>query len=166
MPKDTPKATSSMPGAGRAGHADRWTHHDCGARSRSARRPRAGSMFRRSRSLIRVEGKKTLGYELAEQLEWRSRRRDLPTGGAPAFVGMWKVFDEMNAWAGSAASARGCSACKATAASDRPRLRPGREPRPPSMSERTRRLRLGVPRPLATSSCSTFSGNPAAAPSR
>jgi len=44
----------------------------------------------------RIEGKKTLGYELAEQLEW-----DLPdviiypTGGGTGLIGMWKAFDEM-----------------------------------------------------------------------
>jgi threonine synthase len=44
----------------------------------------------------RVEGKKTLGYELAEQLKW-----DLPdvilysTGGGTGLIGMWKAFHEM-----------------------------------------------------------------------
>ena len=44
----------------------------------------------------RVEGKKTMGYEIAEQLGW-----DLPdvinypTGGGTGIVGMWKAFQEM-----------------------------------------------------------------------
>lgn len=57
------------------------------------------------REPYRVEGKKTLGYELAEQLGW-----DLPdviiypTGGGTGLIGMWKAFTEMEAlgWIGSA----------------------------------------------------------------
>jgi threonine synthase len=52
----------------------------------------------------RLEGKKTMGYELAEQWGW-----DLPdviiypTGGGTGLVGMWKAFDEMErmGWIGS-----------------------------------------------------------------
>jgi threonine synthase len=44
----------------------------------------------------RVEGKKTLGYELAEQLDWRLPDVIIyPTGGGTGLVGMWKAFDEM-----------------------------------------------------------------------
>ena len=44
----------------------------------------------------RVEGKKTMGYELAEQMEWRYPDWILyPTGGGTGLVGMWKAFDEM-----------------------------------------------------------------------
>ncbi|MDI1320798.1 MAG: threonine synthase, partial [bacterium] len=44
----------------------------------------------------RVEGKKTLGYELAEQLDWTLPDVVLyPTGGGTGLVGMWKAFDEM-----------------------------------------------------------------------
>ena len=52
----------------------------------------------------RVEGKKTLGYELAEQLGWRLPDVILyPTGGGTGLVGMWKAFDEMETmgWIGS-----------------------------------------------------------------
>jgi threonine synthase len=46
----------------------------------------------------RVEGKKTLGYELAEALGWRLPDVILyPTGGGTGLVGMWKAFDEMEA---------------------------------------------------------------------
>jgi threonine synthase len=44
----------------------------------------------------RIEGKKTMGYELAEQMNW-----DLPdviiypTGGGTGLIGMWKAFEEM-----------------------------------------------------------------------
>lgn len=44
----------------------------------------------------RAEGKKTMGYELAEQLNWELPDAVLyPTGGGTGLVGMWKAFDEM-----------------------------------------------------------------------
>ena len=46
----------------------------------------------------RVEGKKTMGYELAEQLDWRLPDWIIyPTGGGTGLVGMWKAFDELEA---------------------------------------------------------------------
>jgi threonine synthase len=79
----------------------------------------------------RVEGKKTLGYELAEQLNLQHRKsppaRDLgselpdvilyPAGGGTGLIGMWKAFDEMEAlgWIGKnrprmfAVQAAGCA---------------------------------------------------------
>ncbi len=46
----------------------------------------------------RIEGKKTLGYELAEQLSWTLPDVIIyPTGGGTGLVGMWKAFDEMEA---------------------------------------------------------------------
>jgi len=48
------------------------------------------------REPYRVEGKKTLGYELAEQLGWTLPDAVIyPTGGGTGLVGMWKAFDEM-----------------------------------------------------------------------
>lgn len=52
----------------------------------------------------RIEGKKTMGYELAEQLGWELPDAILyPTGGGTGLVGMWKAFDEMEqmGWIGS-----------------------------------------------------------------
>ena len=44
----------------------------------------------------RVEGKKTMGYELAEQMNWELPDVIIyPTGGGTGLVGMWKAFDEM-----------------------------------------------------------------------
>jgi len=44
----------------------------------------------------RVEGKKTMGYELAEQFDWNLPDVILyPTGGGTGLIGMWKAFDEM-----------------------------------------------------------------------
>jgi threonine synthase len=52
----------------------------------------------------RAEGKKTMGYEIAEQLDWQLPDVILyPTGGGTGLVGMWKAFDEMEqmGWIGS-----------------------------------------------------------------
>jgi threonine synthase len=44
----------------------------------------------------RIEGKKTMAYELAEQLDWRYPDWIVyPTGGGTGMVGMWKAFDEL-----------------------------------------------------------------------
>jgi threonine synthase len=44
----------------------------------------------------RVEGKKTMGYELAEQFDWELPDVVIyPTGGGTGLIGMWKAFDEM-----------------------------------------------------------------------
>ena len=44
----------------------------------------------------RVEGKKTMGYEVAEQLGWKLPQGVIyPTGGGVGLLGMWKAFDEM-----------------------------------------------------------------------
>jgi threonine synthase len=46
----------------------------------------------------RVEGKKTMGYEVAEQLNWKLPHGIIyPTGGGVGLLGMWKAFDEMEA---------------------------------------------------------------------
>ncbi|HWN68350.1 MAG TPA: pyridoxal-phosphate dependent enzyme, partial [Haliangium sp.] len=44
----------------------------------------------------RIEGKKTMGLELAEQLGWRLPDAIFyPTGGGTGLIGMWKAFDEL-----------------------------------------------------------------------
>ena len=46
----------------------------------------------------RIEGKKTMGYELGEQLAWEFPDWIIyPTGGGTGMVGMWKAFEEMEA---------------------------------------------------------------------
>ncbi len=66
----------------------------------------------------RIEGKKTMGLELAEQLDWRLPDAIFyPTGGGTGLIGMWKAFDEMEAlgWIGAerprmvAVQAEGCA---------------------------------------------------------
>lgn len=78
---------------------------DCGAEV--ARRKTAEGWFDMStlKEPYRVEGKKTLGYELAEQLDWVLPDVILyPTGGGTGLIGMWKAFAEMETlgWIGSA----------------------------------------------------------------
>jgi threonine synthase len=52
---------------------------------------------------FRAEGKKTMGYEVAEQLKWKLPQGIIyPTGGGVGLLGMWKAFEEMEAlrWIG------------------------------------------------------------------
>jgi threonine synthase len=45
---------------------------------------------------FRVEGKKTMGYEIAEQMGWTLPDAVIyPTGGGVGLIGMWKAFEEM-----------------------------------------------------------------------
>src|SRR5436305_89464 len=69
---------------------------DCGAEI--ARRKEKEDWFDLStlKEPYRIEGKKTLGYEIAEQLNWKLPEVILyPTGGGTGLIGMWKAFDEM-----------------------------------------------------------------------
>ncbi len=53
---------------------------------------------------FRVEGKKTMGYEAAEQMNWKLPQAIIyPTGGGVGMIGMWKAFDEMEelGWIGN-----------------------------------------------------------------
>jgi len=65
----------------------------------------------------RIEGKKTMGYEVAEQMGWELPDAIFyPTGGGVGMIGMWKAFEEMDrlGWIGSrrpkmiAVQAAGC----------------------------------------------------------
>jgi len=71
---------------------------DCGAEI--ARRKEKEGWFDLStlKEPYRIEGKKTLGYEIAGQLNWKLPDVILyPTGGGTGLIGMWKAFDEMEA---------------------------------------------------------------------
>src|SRR5208283_3621993 len=65
----------------------------------------------------RIEGKKTMGYEVAEQMDWELPDAIFyPTGGGVGLIGMWKAFEEMEklGWIGGrrpkmiAVQAEGC----------------------------------------------------------
>jgi len=70
------------------------------------------------REPYRIEGKKTMGVELAEQLGWRLPEAIFyPTGGGTGLIGMWKAFDELEhmGWIGAqrprmfAVQSQGCA---------------------------------------------------------
>ncbi|HJT67804.1 MAG TPA: threonine synthase, partial [Pyrinomonadaceae bacterium] len=105
MPRDTPRANvveCELTGA----HVTLMDGliTDCGAEV--GRRKEAEGWFDVStlKEPYRVEGKKTLGYELVEQLDWKLPDVIIyPTGGGTGLIGMWKAFDEMEqmGWIGS-----------------------------------------------------------------
>ena len=97
MPRDTPRANvveCEQTGA----HVTLMDGliTDCGAEI--GRRKEAEGWFDVStlKEPYRVEGKKTLGYELAEQFDWELPDVIIyPTGGGTGLIGMWKAFEEM-----------------------------------------------------------------------
>jgi threonine synthase len=97
MPKDTPKVfriECEAYGA-KVGLVDGLID-DCG--KIVAQRKEAEGWFDVStlKEPYRVEGKKTMGYEIAEQLGWTLPDVVVyPTGGGTGLIGMWKAFDEM-----------------------------------------------------------------------
>jgi threonine synthase len=119
MPDDTPRANvieCEQTGAHVTLMAGLIT--DCGAEV--ARRKDAEGWFDVStlKEPYRVEGKKTLGYELAEQFNWELPDVIIyPTGGGTGLIGMWKAFAEMEemGWIDSrrprmvTVQARGCA---------------------------------------------------------
>ena len=69
---------------------------DCGAEIAKRKEKEGWFDLSTLKEPYRIEGKKTLGYEIAEQLDWKLPDVILyPTGGGTGLVGMWKAFDEM-----------------------------------------------------------------------
>ncbi|HJR34649.1 MAG TPA: threonine synthase, partial [Gemmatimonadales bacterium] len=69
---------------------------DCGKASRAWAAESGAFDLSTLREPYRIEGKKTLGLELAEQLEWKLPDAIIyPTGGGTGLIGMWKVFREL-----------------------------------------------------------------------
>ena len=65
----------------------------------------------------RVEGKKTMGYELAEQMGWTLPDAIVyPTGGGTGIVGFWKAFEEMEQLGWTDGRRPGCTASSPRAA--------------------------------------------------
>ena len=70
--------------------------NDCGVRVREGAQAHGWFDVSTLKEPYRVEGKKTMGYELAEQMGWTLPDVIIyPTGGGTGMVGMWKAFDEM-----------------------------------------------------------------------
>src|SRR5436189_124173 len=105
MPNDTPRANViECEQTGADVTLMDGLNTDCGAEV--GRRKEAEGWFDVStlKEPYRIEGKKTLGYELAEQLNWELPDVIIyPTGGGTGLIGMWKAFDEMErmGWIGS-----------------------------------------------------------------
>jgi len=77
---------------------------DAGRVATETAKPRGWYEVSTFREAGRAEGKKTMGYELAEQLDWTLPDWIIyPTGGGTGLIGMWKAFAEMEAigWLGS-----------------------------------------------------------------
>lgn len=70
--------------------------NDCGAKVKEGVEAHGWFDVSTLKEPYRLEGKKTMGYELAEQLNWTLPDVIIyPTGGGTGLVGMWKAFDEM-----------------------------------------------------------------------
>jgi threonine synthase len=99
MPKDTPRANieeSRMTGA----EVVLVDGIISDAAALAAEKARAEGWFDLStfKEPYRVEGKKIMGYELAEAFDWTLPDVIIyPTGGGTGLVGMWKAFDELEA---------------------------------------------------------------------
>jgi len=71
---------------------------DCGKASRAYAQASGAFDVSTLREPYRIEGKKTLGLELAEQLGWRLPSAIVyPAGGGTGVIGMWKAFGELRA---------------------------------------------------------------------
>mgnify|MGYP003629997216 CR=1 FL=1 len=69
---------------------------DCGAIVGEGAKQRGWFDFSTLKEPYRIEGKKTMGLELAEQLGWELPDAIFyPTGGGTGLIGMWKAFDEL-----------------------------------------------------------------------
>jgi threonine synthase len=77
-------------------HLDPGHIGDCGKRSRAWAAESGAMDLSTLREPYRIEGKKTLGFELAEQFGWTFPDVILyPTGGGTGLIGMWKAFQEL-----------------------------------------------------------------------
>lgn len=105
MPMDAPRMNQALCVAyGAQLFLVRGLISDCGTIVRREGPKRGWFDVSTLREPYRAEGKKTMGYELAEQLGWRVPDVIVyPTGGGTGIVGMWKAFDEMEqlGWIGS-----------------------------------------------------------------
>ncbi|WP_417488994.1 threonine synthase [Maricaulis sp.] len=92
--------------------------HHCGALVAAGKEKMGWFDLSTLKEPYRIEGKKTMGIELAHQLGWRMPDAIFyPTGGGTGLIGMWKAFDEMEqlGWIGKrrpkmiAVQAEGCA---------------------------------------------------------
>ena len=97
MPKDTPRANIiECEQTGAFVTLVDGLITDCGKIVAERKEAEGWFDFSTLKEPYRVEGKKTMGYELAEQFNWTLPDVILyPTGGGTGLIGMWKAFDEM-----------------------------------------------------------------------
>jgi threonine synthase len=97
MPKDSPAAnrTEVLQYGAKLALVDGLIN-DCGKLITERRATEGWFDLSTLKEPYRVEGKKTMGYEIAEQLDWQLPDVIIyPTGGGTGLIGMWKAFGEL-----------------------------------------------------------------------
>jgi threonine synthase len=97
MPRDVPHANQiEVQEAGAHGFLVQGLITDCGAVVREGTLTMGWFDMSTLKEPYRVEGKKTMGFEIAEQFGWELPDVIIyPAGGGTGLVGMWKAFDEL-----------------------------------------------------------------------
>src|SRR5437763_5029549 len=155
MPQDTPRAfVEECRHYGADTHLVRGTISDAG-KWLAGHGPREAFDVSTLKEPYRVEGKKTMAYELFEQMQGTLPDAIVyPTGGGTGLIGMWKAFDEMQAigWLGPerprlvSVQAEGCAPVVRGFLS-------GTEQTEPWLSPRTEAYGLRVPNPICGFIC-------------
>jgi threonine synthase len=105
MPEDAPESAKVQVAASGANlYLVKGLINDAGAMVAALKEERGWFDVATLKEPYRAEGKKTMGFELAEQLGWRLPDAIIyPAGGGTGIVGMWKAFEELEAlgWIGS-----------------------------------------------------------------
>ena len=105
MPKDAPPANiNECRAAGADVHLIEGLINDAGRLAAADAKERGWFDLATLKEPYRVEGKKTMGYEIAQDLQWNLPDVIVyPTGGGTGLIGIWKAFEELEAlgWIGS-----------------------------------------------------------------
>lgn len=97
MPADTPVVNQHEAQVfGASTYLANGLINDCGKVVREGKESRDWFDLSTLKEPYRIEGKKTMGLELAEQMNWKLPDVILyPTGGGTGLIGMWKAFNEL-----------------------------------------------------------------------
>jgi threonine synthase len=105
MPKDAPPANiNECRAVGADVHLIAGLINDAGRIAAADAREHGWFDLATLKEPYRIEGKKTMGYEIAQDLQWELPDVIVyPTGGGTGLIGIWKAFEEMEAlgWIGS-----------------------------------------------------------------